>query len=356
NPITSHPINPRCHSTITTRCCKAIIPSNTFISTPPKVPLCDLCVPNSVSSVLKLFSFFKLSTVDCRLSTLLFRLLLCHTMQSPQSQNQIPAMYPHHLTPRKQSPQSIQRHSILRIIKRRHNHNPVRNIKIRITSRQPLPIKINRRRHRQSFHVQRPPILILHPFQPPQILLQRRKIRFPQILLHNRHHSSLIYKPTQIIHMPVRIVPRNPIPQPQNIRNAQIFPKPLRIIFLRKSRIPLLHLTLQTLLRSQQRPPPIHVNRPAFQHHPPPLMLRKKDSLLPPPIRLPHHQRILLMIRILRPPIKHKIVVRNLSCRIFHANRARIPHPPPVRRHNKKFHRLQLGPGLLQNPPHPLFR
>src|SRR5208283_1098143 len=50
------------------------------------------------------------------------------------------------------------------------------------------------------------------------------------------------------------------------------------------------------------------------------------------------------------PPVKHKIVVRHFASRILHANRPRIPHPPAIRRHRKKLHRLHLRPSLPQKP------
>src|SRR5271157_439325 len=156
--------------------------------------------------------------------------------------------------------------------------------------------------------------------------------------------------------MPVRVISRNPIPQPQNIRDAQIFPKHRLVIFPRKSWIPLLRLAQQTLFRSQQRPFPIYVNRSALQHHPPSLKLRQNHAPLQSPVRLRHHRRIFLMVRVFRPSIKHEIVVRHFARRVLHANRPRIPHPPAICSHPKKRHRLQRSPRLLQNPAHPRFR
>src|SRR5208282_1524084 len=202
------------------------------------------------------------------------RFLLRHAMNRPQSQHQIPAVYPHHFASRKHLRQQIQRHPVIGIIKRRHQHQFIRNIKIRITGRQPQPIKINRPRHRQSLHLQSPPILILHSLQSRQVLLQCRIIRVPPVLLHNRHHRRRVHESRQVVHMPVRIVPRNPIPQPQHIRHSQILPKNRLIIFPRKSRVSFLRLAQQTLFRSQQRPFSIHVNRSALQHHPPSFVLR----------------------------------------------------------------------------------
>ena len=83
-------------------------------------------------------------------------LLLRHAVQRTEPQNQIDRVNPNHFSIRKQLRQDIQGYAIVRIVKRRHEHKPVCNVKIRVTRRQPLAGEIYRLRHRKRNHAKSP--------------------------------------------------------------------------------------------------------------------------------------------------------------------------------------------------------
>ena len=72
-----------------------------------------------------------------------------HAVQRAQTPDQIDAVNADDFAIRKNLRQNVQRHAVVGVVKRRHQHQPIGDIEIRIAGRQPLAAKDDRPRQRQ---------------------------------------------------------------------------------------------------------------------------------------------------------------------------------------------------------------
>src|SRR5882757_4774599 len=151
--------------------------------------------------------------------------LLRHTVYRAQAENQIETRNSNNFAGRKQISKLSEGYGVFRIVERRHEHNLIRNIKISVARGKPLPIEIYGCGHGQSFNAQRVAVLIFHLAKQRKILLQRRVIRFGRIFFNYGHHRRGIHETRQIVHVAVRVVPSDPVLEPQNVSDAEKFPE-----------------------------------------------------------------------------------------------------------------------------------
>src|SRR5882762_10323773 len=151
--------------------------------------------------------------------------LLRHTVYRAQAQYKIETCDSDHFAPRKQRGKFGEGHGVVWIVERGNQHNLVRNIKIGIARGKPLPIEIHGRGHGQCCNAQHVAVLIVHLGKQSKILLQRRVIRFGRIFFNYGHHRCRIHKARQIVHVAVRVVPRDPVLEPQDVSDAEKIPE-----------------------------------------------------------------------------------------------------------------------------------
>src|SRR5258705_9791031 len=146
--------------------------------------------------------------------------LLRHTVYRAQTENQIETRNSNNCAGRKQISKLSEGYGVFRIVERRHEHNLIRNIKISVASGKPLPIEIHGCGHGQRFNAQHVAVLIFHLAKQRKILLQRFVIRFGRIFFNYGHHCRGIHETRQIVHVAVRVVPRDPVLDPQTVLYA----------------------------------------------------------------------------------------------------------------------------------------
>src|ERR1700675_829143 len=88
--------------------------------------------------------------------------LLRHAVYRTQAENKIETWNSDNGVARKHIGKPGECDHVAHGIERWHQQGMVRNIKIRITRRKPLPVKIHRRRHGQRYDTQRMAVLVLH--------------------------------------------------------------------------------------------------------------------------------------------------------------------------------------------------
>src|SRR6266436_5526916 len=90
------------------------------------------------------------------------RLLLGHAVQRAESEDEIAAGNANHFAIWKQAGERIQGHAIVRIIERWDEYDLIGDVEICVACGKALPVEIDGRRHRESFHAQHPSVLIFH--------------------------------------------------------------------------------------------------------------------------------------------------------------------------------------------------
>src|SRR2546427_3884651 len=92
------------------------------------------------------------------------RLLLGHAVQCAKTEDEIAAGDANHFAIGEEAGESVQSDAIVRIVERRHEHNFVGNVKIRVTRGKPETFEMDWRGHRKCLHAKRPAVLIFHRF------------------------------------------------------------------------------------------------------------------------------------------------------------------------------------------------
>src|SRR6266852_2395633 len=75
------------------------------------------------------------------------RLLLRHTVQRPESPDQIAGVYWHHFASREQCRERVERNAIVRIVEDGRQHRAIRDIKIGVAGGQPAAFEHDWTRH-----------------------------------------------------------------------------------------------------------------------------------------------------------------------------------------------------------------
>src|SRR5882762_7478992 len=282
--------------------------------------------------------------------------LLRHAVYRTQTENQIETCNSDNCAARKQISKLSEGHGVIRVVKRRYEHNLIRNIKISVARGKPLPIEIHDRGHGQCFNAQHVAVLIFHLAKQRQILLQRLVIRLGRIFFNYGHHRRGIHKARQIVHVAVRVVPSDTVLEPQNVRHAEKVSEDFFQFLAYKPWIARLHRTQQAFLRCEQRTAAVYVDAASLDHHAPPAKLG--TPLLPLELRSEPVVRgvILLPIVILRPCIEMPIRNPSLTFFVPHKYRPKIPNPSAICGNVKEIHARKIRASLFQNPANGPFR
>jgi len=150
------------------------------------------------------------------------RLLLGQAVQGAQAPDQIHGMDAYHGTIPEQFAQNAQRHPVLWGVERRHDDSGVANVEIRIARRQPHPVKIQRRWHRQFDHLR--PAAIFQAQIPDAfpVFGERPVICVARIVFAYQYERFGVHKPADVVNVAVGIIPLGAFGQPENVRHSKI--------------------------------------------------------------------------------------------------------------------------------------
>ncbi len=160
----------------------------------------------------------------------------------------------------------LERDRVAGIVECRNQNQLVRDIEICIAGREALTVEINRLGHRQRLDAERPAILIFHLTKQGEILLQRLEVRVGRIVLHDGDNRRGIHEPRKIVHVAVRIVARDAVFEPQNVRYAEVVAEDRRQFLARDAGISRLDRTEKALLGGEHRSEAVDVDAAAFQN------------------------------------------------------------------------------------------
>src|SRR5713101_2272544 len=169
------------------------------------------------------------------------RLLLGYAVERSQAKHEIAAGNADDFTVGKQASQRVQGRAVVRIVERRHDHEFIDDIKIRIARRKPLPFEINGRGHRQAFDAQWLPSLILHRLKEREIFLEWGVVGVVRIVFHYSDDGGRVHEAREIVDVAMRIVAGDSVLQPEDVGHSEIVAEELRVIFFGEYRIYLLH-------------------------------------------------------------------------------------------------------------------
>jgi len=195
------------------------------------------------------------------------RLLLGQAMEGAEAPDEVHGVNADDRAIGKQFRQRAKRDAVFRIVEGRDQHCRVGDIKVGVAGRQALAVEAERRRHRERNHLYPRTVFQAHSFKPFAIFLEDRVIGVAGIVLAAQHHGFGVDEAAKVIHMAVRIVAGNALPEPQNVPHAEVLAQGRFDLFLVQARIPHLDSGIeQALFRSQKGSLTVHVDAAAFEH------------------------------------------------------------------------------------------
>ena len=172
-----------------------------------------------------------MSASDCRL-------LLSQAVERSESPNQLPAINSDDAASWKTFAQGRQRCFVSRVGECWYEHASIRDVKVRVTCRQPQTFALHLFRHRQSNDLK----VVLpdsHLAQARKVFLERLVIFVVAIFFHNSNNCLFGDKPREIVDMSVGVVASNAVTKPQDIADTQIVPQTPFDFIARKIWVPI---------------------------------------------------------------------------------------------------------------------
>ena len=168
-----------------------------------------------------------------------------------------------------------------------------------------------------------------------------------------QHHRAGSREAAQVVHVAVRVVPGDPLPQPDHVRDAEERAKDLLHPLPGHPRVADLDLRVeQALLRRDQRSPPVDLDRSPLQN----------DALPVEPDRQELHAerlrgpcgdaRVLSPVRVSRPRVEPEPGDAHFALRAFPADedRAEVARPPAIGRKTEEGHAGWIDPDAGEEP------
>ncbi len=148
-----------------------------------------------------------------------------------------------------------------------NEYQVVGDIEIRIAGREPLPIEMHRLGHGQRFDAERAAALVLHMTKEGEILLQGMIVDVGLVFFDDGNHRVWIYKPRDVVHMAVGVVAGDPMSEPQDARDAEVFAENLFEVQASETGVARLNGTEQALFRGEHHAGAIYINASSFKDH-----------------------------------------------------------------------------------------
>jgi len=156
--------------------------------------------------------------------------LLRHAVYCAEAEHHVAAINRDDFAAGEKFCKSVEGDTVAGIVEYRNEYNFVRDIKVRVTGREPLVVEENRRGHRQRFNAQGFAALVFRRFQKREIFLQCGIVGVGFIFFNNRDHGCGIDEAGEIIHMAVRVVASDPVFQPNDVCHAEIIAENFLVI------------------------------------------------------------------------------------------------------------------------------
>src|SRR5437879_7392538 len=194
-------------------------------------------------------------------------LLLCQAVDRSQSPHQIRRVNSYDRPIRDQLREHAERRAVLRIVEGRHQDGPVRDVEVRVARGETLPGEIERSGHREVDHLDLATVFESHPLQALAIFLERPIVRIVPIGLPAHDDRARIDEAAQVVDVPVRVVARDPGPEPQDVRGAELVTQDRLDLPTPEPRVSDLHRGIeQALLGGEQSAATVHIDAAAFEH------------------------------------------------------------------------------------------
>ena len=277
-------------------------------------------------------------------------------MQRPQAPHQIHRVNPHHRPIGDQLADESECDPIVRIIERGHENGAIRDVEIGVARRKPLAVEVQGRGHRQRDDLDLPPVFEPHPLEPLAVLVQGAEVGVVGVGLAAQHHGPRVDEAAQIVHVPVGVVSRDALAEPQHIRHAQLVAERTLELGARQVRVPHLNRGVeQAFLGGQQRAATVHVDAPALEHHVAPARPSSKQPY-PELLRCPLGDPVVLLpVGILRPGVEAESRDGELGPRggAHHEQRTEITGPTPVGGEAEEFQARGIDTHLPEHASRP---
>src|ERR1035437_4572572 len=261
-------------------------------------------------------------------------------------------MNSHHPPIREDITERPQGNDIAGVVECWNQHCGVGDLEVRITRGQALAIEVDGGRHRQGHNLDLRSVFQAHVLQALPIFLEWSVIRVVHISFPAENDGARIYKPAQVINVPVRVVAGNSLAEPENIGYAQVSAEDRGDFLASKTRVADLHGGIeQAFLRSQERAESIGVNAAAFQNKPTALHHGVKHAASQRPRRSRRNLAILSPVRILRPTCEAETRNGHVGARrvTLHKHGAEVARPAAIGGKAEKLHALQIHANPFEN-------
>lgn len=117
-----------------------------------------------------------------------------------------------------------QRRPVIGVVVCGNKNNAVGDIKIDVTGRKPCAFVNHQAGHRQRHDGKLLSVLISRPLKPFLIFPQRHVVFILGIFLEGAHDGSRIDKPGDVVNVAIRVIPHDPLAQPDEVVNSQPLP------------------------------------------------------------------------------------------------------------------------------------
>ena len=148
-------------------------------------------------------------------------------MQRAQPPDQIHAVDSDHFAPRKYLRQNLQRHAVVGIVEGGNQNQPIRNIEISVTCRQPLAVKDHRPRHRQLDQIKLLAVERARGLEPGEVFGQRRVVRIAHIRLDGGDNRRRPNEAGDVVDVAMRVVAGDAAIEPNHLVDAEKIVKDL---------------------------------------------------------------------------------------------------------------------------------
>ena len=184
----------------------------------------------------------------------------------------------------------------------------------------------------------------MHALQALAVLGQRPVIDVLGIVLATQDDRAGLYEAAHVIHVAVRIVPRDPLAEPERVRDAEGIAKDGLELQAGQPGIPGLHFRIeQAFFRGEQRAAAVHVDTTTLEHD---LRIDQRQREV---FRRPIGDLVVVLpVLVLRPGIEMK-ARDGQSFFSAHKDRAEVTRPTAVRGETKKVDASEIDPRLLED-------
>src|SRR5262249_27981771 len=239
-----------------------------------------------------------------------------------------------------------ERNSIIWIIKRRHQHRRVCDVKVRITRRQALSMEYQRLGHWDRDRIYFGSIFQPHRFKTIEVFLKHGVVGIGRIFLFADHNGRRINKAAQIVNVTMGVVTFYPSVEPQNVCDSQVVADNGFEIFAREARVSNLYILIeQAFFCGYERAPAVDIDSTTFKHNITIAEPSAKDLQTERARGLFRHRIIILPIFVFCPRVEAKTDYRGLRTFLvfFDKDWTEVTRRPSIRRKAKELATIELN-------------